>query len=661
MIEAAAAGLEQFLTVKALLFLSLGSIIGLVFGAIPGLGGTTALALLIPLTFGMDRFAAISLFGGVMGAVPFGGSITAILLNTPGTPPNAATCFDGYPMAKAGRAGPAIGAAGTASALGGLLGIIALIILMPVMREVVLLFGPPEFLILSLLGLSAVAVAAHGQIVRGLLMGGVGFMLALVGFDKVHGDVRFTFDIEYLWDGIPLVPALIGLFAIAEIINLSVRGGAVASSAASTRIHGVTEGIIAVFRNYPILLRGSMIGAFIGAVPGVGGTVASFLSYSSTVHLSKEPETFGQGNIKGVIAPEAANNAKDGGSLIPTLAFGIPGGAEMAVFLGALVLHGMQPGPQMLLQHADVILTLIYALSLSCVIASTIGILSTRWLIRITEVDAQILSVVVPIIALVGAYALRSSFGDVMIALVFGVVGYVMIRFDYPRLTLVIALVLGEIAEVSFFQTTQIVRGDWFVMFSRPAVIVLTLFTISILALPGIQTLVRARRGTAPKAEHMAGKARMSSMVFALVVLAFSAAFVAQSYVYEIEERAIPLLVGWTTLVFVALDFLTMTDTRLGGALTRIFGGGATPVATDHFFGKELGIVLWFVAVVVGIYFVGFLLTVPVYAFASMILRGRRSPLQAIIMAFGLLATIWIGFERLMGYELYRGILFGAF
>jgi len=660
MIEAALAGLDQFLTLKALLYLGLGSIIGLVFGAIPGLGGTTALALLIPLTFGMDSFAAISLFGGVMGAVPFGGSLTAILLNTPGVAINAATCFDGYPMAQAGRAGPAIGAAGAASALGGLLGVGVLVAVMPAMREIVLLFGPPEFLILALLGLSAVAVATHGQIVRGLLMGGVGFMLALVGFDKVHGGVRYTFDLEYLWDGVQLVPALIGLFAIAEIINLSVRGGSIAAAGANTRIHGVWEGVVAVFRNWVIVLRGSAIGAFIGAVPGVGGTVASFLSYSVTVQLSGEPETFGKGNIKGVIAPESSNNAKDGGSLIPTLAFGIPGGAEMAVFLGALVLHGMQPGPQLLLDHSDIIFTLIFALSASCVVASLIGMVSARWLIRITELDAKILAIVVPVVALVGAYALRSSFGDVITAMVFGIAGYLMIRFDYPRLTLVIALVLGEIAEVSYFQTGRIIDDEWLSMFLRPGVAVLSLLTIATLAVPVVQ-FVLARRRAKDGPEIEMPPVRLSSKIFGGVVLVVSAAFVAQSYAFDFEERIVPLLIGYTTILFVAIDLLSMSGSRIGRAVNGAIGGGAGRAVEDRLFRQELNISIWLAAVVAGAYLVGFLVIIPVFAFFSMLRRGRYPLRHAIAMTIGLFAVIWVGFELLLGYELYRGILFGGY
>ena len=652
--------LAQFLTLQALLYLMLGAVIGLVFGAIPGLGGPTALALLIPLTFGMDSFAAISLFGGVMGAVPFGGSITAILINTPGTAPNAATCFDGYPMAQKGMAGMAIGAAGTASAVGGLLGIIVLVAFMPVLRELVLYFGPPEFLMLALLGLSAVAVATQGQLLRGLMMGGVGFMLALVGFDRVHGGLRYTLDLEYLWDGVRLIPALIGLFAIAEVINLSVRGGAVATASVDTRIHGVSAGIAAVFGNYKTLLQGSVIGAFVGAVPGVGGTVASFLSYTAAMQLSKEPETFGKGNVQGVIAPESSNNAKDGGSLIPTLAFGIPGSTEMAVFLGALVLHGMQPGPLLILQHPDIIFTLIFALAFACVLATIVGLASTRWLVRITEIDAQILSVVVPVIALVGAYAIRGSFGDVVTALVFGVVGYLMIRFDYPRLTLVIALVLGNLAEVSYFQTIQVVRADWGTMFTRTPVVVLTALVLMTLLVPALQEYLRRRKPPAARGEQ-SGPASANGTAFSLLVLCFVAAYIVESYGYDEAERTVPLLVAWSTLAILVLDRLTVSNTSVGRMIAVAFPRSAGSAAERRSMAREIEIVVWLAGVTAAIFLVGFLPTIPAFVLLSLIIRGKRRPEKAVALAAGVLAFVWVVFEWLMGYELYRGILLGAF
>jgi len=483
-------------TFQSLSYLALGTGIGLLFGAIPGLGGTTALALLIPLTFGMDADAAIVLVGGIMGGVPFGGSLSAILLNTPGVAPNAATCFDGYPLARQGKAGMAIGAAAASSALGGLIGVAFMLAVIPIAKAVVLLFGPPEFFMLSLLGLSAIAVSTGGKLIRGLISGGFGLFLAFVGFDEVGGGLRYTAGIEYLWDGVRLVPVLIGLFAIAEMIQLLTVGGHVATGGDSAALSRVLDGVKAAFANATTVLRGSAIGAFIGAVPGVGGTVASFLSYTVARQISKEPETFGQGNVKGVIASEAANNAKDGGALIPTLAFGIPGSAEMAVFLGVLVLHGLEPGPRLLLDHEDVIYGLIMALSLSCVLASAVGLALARYLVLITRTDVQYLAPVVISVALIGAYALESSLGDVIAAAVFGVIGYFMVRFDYPRITLVIALVLGGIAERSYHQSLLMSDGSHGIFFTRPVADTLLALIVISLALPGLRLVAQRRKKT---------------------------------------------------------------------------------------------------------------------------------------------------------------------
>jgi putative tricarboxylic transport membrane protein len=493
--DTVAQAIAHLFTLQSLSYLTLGTAIGLLFGVIPGLGGTTALALLIPMTFGMQPDAAIVLVGGIMGGVPFGGSISAILLNTPGVAPNAATCFDGYPLARKGKAGMAIGAAATASALGGLIGVGVMLAVIPIAKAIVLLFGPPEFFMLGVLGLSAIAVSTGGKLIRGLISGGFGLILAFVGFDEVGGGLRYTAGIEYLWDGVQLVPVLIGLFAIAEMINLMTVGGRVATGASAASLGNVMAGVKAVFNNITTLLRGSAIGAFIGAVPGIGGTVASFLSYTFARQISKDPESFGHGNIQGVIASEAANNAKDGGSLIPTLAFGIPGSAEMAVFLGVLVLHGFEPGPRLLLDHEDVIYGLIMALSLSCVLASAVGLALSRYLVMVTRTDVHYLAPVVISIALIGAYALQSSFGDVVAAMIFGVIGYFMVRFDYPRITLVIALVLGGIVERSYHQSLMMSGGSHGIFFTRPvADVLLTLIAIS-LALPMLRFLTRRFRG----------------------------------------------------------------------------------------------------------------------------------------------------------------------
>lgn len=500
MLESTLAALQLMFTLSGALFLFGGVVVGLVFGVVPGIGGTTAIALLMPLTLGMDPSNAMMLMGGIMGAVSAGGSITSILINTPGGAPNAATCFDGYPMAQQGKAGAAIGAAAAASTLGGLIGVVVLVAIIPVLKQVVLLFGPPEFFMLALMGLVAVALATGGQFLRGLIAGGIGLMLSFVGYSAVSGTVRFTGGSEYLWDGISLVPALTGLFAITEMIALSASGGTISKDATATRVTGVMEGVWACFTHWKTLLQGSAIGTIIGAVPGLGGTVAAFLSYTAAMQISKHPETFGKGNIEGVIGPEAANNSKDGGGLIPTLAFGIPGSAEMAVFLGVLVLVGVEPGPMLLIEHEGVVFSLIIALSASCIIATVITLLVTRPLAMITLVDVHIVAPAVIAISLVGVYALHNSFGDVVMAVAFGILGYVMMRFGFPRITLVIALVLGELAERSYNQSLNMSDGDWTVFFTRKTSLVLFLLTIGCLAWPAVQMLRRRPHISEPAA-----------------------------------------------------------------------------------------------------------------------------------------------------------------
>lgn len=478
-----------------LMYLMLGVLVGLLFGIIPGLGGATAIALLLPLTFGMEPEQAITLMGGIMGSSAIGGSVTAILLNAPGTAPNAATCFDGYPLTRQGKAGLAIGAAATASSLGGIVGVVVLVAVLPMAKSLVLLFGPPAFFMLAVLGLVSLTIS-NNNMLRGLIAAALGLFIGFVGYDDMGGTLRFTAGIDYLWDGIKLVPALIGLFAIAEMIRLMVEGGSISKVDRSElgEVKGVGAGFRAVFRHPRTVLSGSFIGTLVGIVPGVGGTVASFLSYSFTVQSSRDSSQFGKGDIRGVIAPEAANNAKDGGSLIPTLAFGIPGSAEMALFLGVLILHGMQPGPLLLIEREWSLLVLIIALLLATIASACVIAVATKYLIKITFIDSSILIPTVLSVALVGAYALEGSLGDVIMAAVFGVIGYVMIRLDYPRITLVIAIVLGGMMERNFIQSMLMFRSDWTGFFRDTTSLVIFMIIVVALALPVIGRIRRRVR-----------------------------------------------------------------------------------------------------------------------------------------------------------------------
>jgi len=486
MIEAFVAAVSAVGNIYSIGFVFLGCSIGLLFGAVPGLGGVTALALVLPLTFGMDPLVAMIFYAAVMGAVPFGGSISAILLNTPGTAPNAATCLDGHPMSRRGEGNKALGISATASGLGALFGVAVLLVLLPVVRKIVLLFGPPEFLMLVLVGLATVALAARGNLLRGLMSGGIGILISLIGYSLVFGNLRFDFGSDYLFDGIELVPFLIGIFAVSELINYTLKGGKIAAEKVSLA-GSVLDGVKEVFRHKICFFRSSAIGTCIGIIPGVGGTAANFIAYITAKESSKHPETFGTGDPEGVVAAESANNAKDGGALLPTVGFGIPGSAEMAVLLGGFILHGLAPGPMLIKEHLDIVFALLVGLVLSNVIASTLGLFTANYLARVTLVDIRYITPVVLVLCFVGSYVLRGDILDVLLALVSGIFGYGLLKFGFSPVCLIIGFILGDLAERAFHQSLMISRGSYMIFFNRTAAVVLLCCLVLVLVVPFIK------------------------------------------------------------------------------------------------------------------------------------------------------------------------------
>lgn len=491
MLESAITGLANLLAWPGPLLLVLGVLIGSLFGILPGLGGPQVLALLLPVTMGMTPSHAIILLIGALGAVPFTGSLSAILINTPGTPQSAATCLDGFPLARQGKAGMAIGASACSSLLGALFGCVILTVILPVGRQVVLAFSYPEYFMLAMLGLSVVAVVSQGSLWKGLIAAILGLMLSSIGYDPITGATRYAFGIEYLWDGIKLIPALIGLFAIGEAVELFIERGAIARQELKGSIGNIIEGVKAVFKNFSLFMRSSLIGTIIGIIPGVGGAVANFIAYIQAAQTCKNGN-FGRGDIRGVIAPEAANNAKDGGALVPTLIFGIPGSVETAVLLGALIIHGVQPGPRLMLDNPELVLTLIYALVFANIIVTLIGLATTRALIRITVIPGTYVAALVFVLAVIGSYAYHGIFYDTIVTLTFGVLGFVMKRFGFSRVALVLALMLGEMAQKTFHQTLISMGPVGF--FTRPISLVLFIFIVVILFTPYIRNFIKGGR-----------------------------------------------------------------------------------------------------------------------------------------------------------------------
>ena len=483
MIEAMIAALANMSDPAVIAAICLGTLLGVIFGVIPGLGSVIAMTLIMPFTFGWDPIVAMYVFAGIIGTASTGGAVPAILLNTPGTIANVCTTFDGFPMTRRGEGGRAIGLAATASGLGTLFSIVVLAALLPVAKLLILWFTPPDFFWMVILGLIAVTFASRQNMVKGLAAGGVGILLSLIGFSSVFGVRRYTLGSEYLWDGIEIVPLVIGFFALSELMVYTSRGGTIAQDA-KVNLGGMKQilrGALEVFRHKAILFRGSIIGTVIGSIPGAGGAVANFLSYSTAKQASKNPELFGTGHPAGVVASESANDAKDGGILLPTLTFGIPGNGEMVILMAAFILHGIQPGRDLLVNRLDIVWAIILGVIGAQILTTIVILAGGAWLAKISLVPVKYIAPFVAILSLIGVYAVRSNIWDVLLAIFAALVGFFMRKAGFPLITLIIGFVLGHLAEEKFTQSLQISQGDYSIFFTRPVSIILLIAIVSML------------------------------------------------------------------------------------------------------------------------------------------------------------------------------------
>jgi len=475
--EAMAAGFWIVFSWPNILYPVLGTLVAMVVSFLPGLSGIMLMALAIPLTLSWDAEPTMLLFGALVGGATFMGSVTAILFNIPGTAPNAATLFDGHPLARKGEARTAIACSAAASALGSTFGILVLVVLLPLLSALVLSFGPLEFLLLALWGLLAIASVARGSMSRGLATAGLGLLLAMVGRDPRVGDPRFTLGIDQLLDGLGVVPVFLGLFALAEIIDLATgtRTTLSGQQRASELTGSMRRGIAAVFRHFGLLLRSSTIGTAIGVIPGIGGTVASFVAYASASQMAGREGRFGEGDIRGVLAPEAANDAKDGGSLLPVFVFGIPGNEGTALLLAAMIIHGLVPGPELMAEQLPLVFAVIWALLLSNWLTSLLGLAGAGLCARLTVLPLRLLVPFLLGLVVLGALSLRGEPFDLVLVVAFGLFGYALKRFDWPRAPFVIAFVLGSLFERQLHLTLQLVEYGRIRFLERPVAMVLML------------------------------------------------------------------------------------------------------------------------------------------------------------------------------------------
>ncbi len=467
MFEPLIQGAALFFSLEAILMTAIGVFIGLVIGVLPGLGPLMGIILLTPVAFQLSPVAGMGLLIAIFVGGSCGGAISAILLRIPGTPLAAATLLDGYPMTQKGNAKEAVGIAIAASALGGIIGGVALIFLSPLLADLALKFAPPEYFALTLTGLISIAVVSREATVKGLMTGAVGLLLATIGVDQFSNVNRFTFGVNGLLGGFNIVSIVVGLFALSEVAIQIEKGGL----GASPNVPSVRPSFDAVFRalrHRVNLVRSSLIGTFLGSLPGAGGVVSSFTAYAVAKSTSKYPEQFGTGIEDGVVATEAANNATVGGALIPTLALAIPGDASSAVLMGALILLGFFPGPELFEKNIDIVGGIFLAYMSANFFLFFFGILLTPIFVSFIRLKKQLLLPTIILLCILGTFALQSSIFDLWVMLGFGVVGYFLRKLDYPLAPMVIGTVLGPICESNFRRSLVISGDDYGIFIERP-------------------------------------------------------------------------------------------------------------------------------------------------------------------------------------------------
>jgi putative tricarboxylic transport membrane protein len=485
-------GFGVALTPVNLFYCFVGVVVGTAIGVLPGIGPVTTVAMLVPLTFGMNPTAALIMLAGIYYGSQYGGSTTAILINTPGETSSVMTCLDGYQMARQGRAGPALGMAAIGSFVAGTASVILLMLLARPLIRVALEFGPAEYFAIMLLALLTLGGLTGESVTKGLLMAAFGLLLGTVGGDPMTGTPRFTFGVPTLLDGLDFLPVTIGLFAVAEVLTAAMRP--VAQEVYAPPIRGILPSRADWWACRWTLPRASLLGFVVGVLPGAGATLASILAYLTEKRLSRHPERFGTGVIEGVAAPETANNAASGGALVPLLTLGVPGSGTTAIMLGALMLWGLRPGPLLFEKNPELVWGLIASMYIGNVLLLVLNLPLIGLWVRLLSVPPRILMPLILLFCLTGTYAVSANLFDLWVTVAFGVVGFLLQRYGYPVAPIVLGLILGPMLETHFRRALIVSRGDYGIFVQRPISAALLVVAALYLLLPLLARAWRRRR-----------------------------------------------------------------------------------------------------------------------------------------------------------------------
>ena len=630
LLDAAGSAIVSITEPLRLLYLLVGVLFGLVLGVIPGLSGLIGLSLLLPFTYSMEPLAAVAMLIGLMSVTTTSDTIPAVLFGVPGTVGSAATVLDGHPMAKQGKARKAFGAAFTASVLGGLFGAFLLGISIPILRPLILMVGTPELLSFCIFGLSLVAALSGGNVFKGVAAVALGLLIAMIGEDSQDGVLRWTFDTIYLWDGIPVVPIALGLFAIPELADLLIRRATVVTAKFQSVESTQREGLAEVLRHKWLVLRCSSIGALLGAVPGIGAAIIDWIAYGHAAKTERgASETFGKGDVRGVIASESSNNAKEGGALVPTIAFGVPGSASMALLLGAFTVHGIVPGPEMLSSNLGITYAIVWSVAIANVIAAAIVFASAGQLAKLALVRSSLLVPLVLAIAFVGAFQGQKAWGDLYVMILAGGFGFIMKRLGWPRPPVILGFVLGALVERYTFISVLRYDFDWML---RPVVAVLLVISLYIVFADPIKWVL----GKLMSPEKTTGALRSTSLninrpdlVFAgLIATIFGYTYVTAS---EWSDAAslfpvVASVLGGIAVLCVVVNSLVAQDGLEND-------GGVDGVTTRQMHVRALGFFGWAIIYLVCSQIIGMLLSLPILVFGLMYFQGKETIKSSLIGA----------------------------
>jgi putative tricarboxylic transport membrane protein len=667
MLHALISGFLQCFNLSTFNLMMIGIAIGFVVGILPGLGGPTAMALMLPFVFKMSAVEAFAFLLGMTAVTATTGDITSVLFGVPGEPTTASTIVDGHAMARNGETGRALGAVLMSSLVGAVFAGVALGAAIPIIRPLVLSFGSPEFFMLSILGISFVASLSGEDALKGLVAGGIGLMLATIGLDPISGIQRYTFGQLFLWDGVGLVPITIGFYAIPETIELAILGTSISTKEVG-ELGGVMEGVKDTFRHWWLVIRCSALGTLTAIIPGMGAATTQWLAYAHAVQSSPNKERFGKGDVRGVLGPGAANNSTLGGSLITTIAFGVPASVIMAILLGAFIIQGIVPGPDMLLPppkgHLDLTYSFVWVIIISNIITVAICFVFLKPIARVTQVRGGIIIPIILILIYLGAFAEKNAFEDMLVVLFFGALGWVMEKLEWPRPPVLLGLVLGPLAENRLFLSTDNYGWAWT---TRPAVIgifALTLFGIFYPMIKGRrEERERARDNiSAPQSIEEAPQPRMQFGAAALFTVAIAILLTLalwQSRNFGYRAGLFPWVIGTPTLILalgqLARDVYGKKKKKIAGLAESV--ETHIDIAPEIVRQRTLAILLWTIGFFVAIWLLGFSYAVPLTLLLYLKFGGNEKWPITIAVTFFTWLFYWSLFEWLLKVPFPEGLL----